>query len=275
MSRSSRFISHSRARLQRRVVGHDEHFVEEARDRRLELRRLGVRVAVVGARRRPRRRSPCSRSSISSSSAHFGRLRQRRLRSAGAAERRERLGVELARDVAHALERRRQLPERLRLRRTPAAPRRFVLQVRDRHVAAARSWSRQHRADVAPIGAALLAARTPAARRGTSRDVGPDLRVGLERRSLWRALRRAADRSARGSRRPRAARRRAGSAARRAPAAAGRTDRAIRSAARPPGTGPTSVSSLSASETHAHVTRAAPERGRRTARPSASTPTGR
>ena len=105
---------------QRRVVGHDQDVGEEAVDRRPERRQLAQRSAVVAA------------SAVAASTRGIRclqlveQLRLGRLASASPQSRSRSNGgrvLQLACDVLDALERRRQLSELRRCRRTPAAPR--------------------------------------------------------------------------------------------------------------------------------------------------------
>ena len=235
---------------QRRVVGHDEHFVEEARDRRLELpppRRTPSRKSRPP---RPRRRSPARAGSSSSSSAtsagSLSSASRRRL-----LQRRELLGVSsraMLRTRLNAVASCRNGSDRENSGR-PAGSRceigRPAVRPRDRAIA---STARM----LPPIGAALLE-RVLQPLGEERAQVRPDrsssrgLAVSLPRAFAQRLERHAHARARRASRR------RAGAAGCRAPARRspnGSRDPVGRSPAR---NRPTSVSSLSASDTAAQV----------------------
>ena len=260
---SNRFISRSRACAQRRVVGHDEHVVEEPRDGRLERRR--PRRTPRGSPRptRPPPRSPCSRCSISSSSATSAGSFSSAFAQV-AVERRERRVVELARDVAHALERRRPAAGTAPTRENSGSARRFSLAGRPAAASSPRPRSASTARTLPPIGAALLRSAYSSRSRQERVERRPALLELAGRVAVaLRAPRRPASPSGSAHARCRSAPRRRARirsmpcACRRSPN--GSRDPVGRSPAR---NRPTSVSSLSASDTHAQVTR-----GRRRAPP--------
>ena len=151
--------------------------------------------------------------------------------------------------------------------------RRFSLQIGDRHVERRGRARREHGADVAAIGAALLEDELRAARAGTRSSVGPDLVASAAQRVALPARLVASSASSGTRRRMPGQRLGVERACRRMPCAwrrspNGSRDPVGRSPAR---NRPTSVSSLSASDTAAHVTRAGAERLGRRRGASAST----
>ena len=228
-------MSRSRAFRRRRIVGHHEDFVEEARDGRLEAGGFRIRRAEARARRDGLLRSPAAASSISSSSARSAGFLQDLATSRRRSPRtRPASSFAMLRTRLNAVA---SLTELLRASRTPAAP----------AGSRARSLGRNRQPDAA----------TRRAPRGRCVDPRRALRSTYCSRSRRNVVERRSN-SARSParRRPYACQRRVDERAERRPRAhagqrfsveqnaqdavrlraAARTDRAIRSAARPPGT---------------------------------------